>query len=73
MRPDGGPGLAAGAEGRRRPRGESGPGSQMVREPEDIQERLINWGYAVCDAALRKHYDGQIAKPQGFPYPGRGV
>ena len=38
-----------------------------------VQERLINWGYAVCDAALRKHYDGQIAKPRGFPYPGRGV
>jgi NTE family protein len=47
--------------------------TRLEAQPEDIQERLINWGYAVCDAALRKHYDGQIAKPQGFPYPGRGV
>jgi NTE family protein len=33
------------------------------------QEKLINWGYAVCDAAIRKHYDKTIAKPAGFPYP----
>lgn len=32
-----------------------------------LQERLVNWGYAVCDAALRKHLDQAI--PQGrFPY-----
>jgi len=43
--------------------------------PDDLQERLINWGYAVCDAALRKHYNvgDKIAPPRGFPYPGRGV
>jgi NTE family protein len=40
---------------------------------DDLQERLINWGYAVCDAALRKHYDPAIAPPSGFPFPGRGV
>lgn len=22
-----------------------------------LQEKIINWGYAVCDAALRKHVD----------------
>jgi NTE family protein len=33
-----------------------------------MQERLINWGYAVCDAALRKHVDGQLPKGT-FPYP----
>ena len=32
------------------------------------QKRLINWGYAVCDAALRSHVSTQL--PQGnFPYP----
>lgn len=36
------------------------------------QERLINWGYAVCDAAMRKHVlDVPLAKPDGFPYLGR--
>jgi len=38
-----------------------------------IQERLINWGYAVCDAALRKHVNPQLPKPDGFPYPSAGV
>ena len=38
-------------------------------EPEH-QNRLINWGYAVCDAAIRSHYKPTPAKPVGFPYPG---
>lgn len=33
------------------------------------QERLINWGYAVCDAALRKHFAPTLSEPNGFPYP----
>jgi NTE family protein len=37
------------------------------------QERLINWGYAVCDAALRKHVDQSLTPPAGFPYAGSGV
>jgi NTE family protein len=41
-------------------------------QPE-IQERLINWGYAVCDAAMRKHVDNALPKPSGFPYPKVGV
>lgn len=36
------------------------------------QERLINWGYAVCDAALRRHVDVGLA-PGAFPYPKAGV
>jgi NTE family protein len=38
-----------------------------------LQERLINWGYAVCDAALRRHVDPSIAAPADFPYPAAGV
>jgi len=34
------------------------------------QERLINWGYAVCDAALRKHLDSQLGPAPKFPYSG---
>lgn len=37
------------------------------------QERLINWGYAVCDAAMRRHVDPELAPPIGFPYPDTGV
>ena len=34
------------------------------------QERLINWGYAVCDAAMRRWVDPTLPKPAGFPYAG---
>jgi len=37
------------------------------------QMRLINWGYAVCDAAMRKHVDTKLTAPLGFPYPAAGV
>ncbi|HEY7032294.1 MAG TPA: patatin-like phospholipase family protein [Thermomicrobiales bacterium] len=38
-----------------------------------IQERLINWGYAACDASLRCHFDPSLKVPTGFPYPASGV
>jgi NTE family protein len=40
--------------------------------PDVTQERLINWGYAICDAAMRKWVDATIPPPTKFPYP-RGV
>ncbi len=47
--------------------------TRLKRLDDDHQERLINWGYAVCDAALRKHVDPGLAKPAGFPYSQVGV
>jgi NTE family protein len=44
--------------------------TRLKRLDDDLQERLINWGYAVCDAALRRHVDSGLAKPADFPYPG---
>jgi len=37
------------------------------------QERLINWGYAITDVAMRKHVDPTLPLPAGFPYPTNGV
>lgn len=34
-----------------------------------LQERLINWGYAICDTAMRKHVVLDARRPD-FPYPG---
>lgn len=34
------------------------------------QQRLINWGYAICDAAMRKHVDSELPANPKFPYPG---
>ncbi|HEX8243350.1 MAG TPA: patatin-like phospholipase family protein [Longimicrobium sp.] len=38
-----------------------------------LQERLINWGYAICDASMRSFVDTTLSAPPGFPYPGSGV
>ena len=33
------------------------------------QERLITWGYAVCDAGLRKHVEADLVPTPKLPYP----
>ena len=47
--------------------------TRLERMDDELQERLINWGYAVSDAALRKHVDPALAAPAAFPYPDAGV
>lgn len=47
--------------------------TRLAAMPELLQEQLINWGYAVCDAAMRKHADRKLVVPEGFPYPAAGV
>lgn len=47
--------------------------TRLSRMEPVLQERLINWGYAVCDAALRRHVDPSIPPPGGFPYPNAKV
>lgn len=47
--------------------------TRLKRMDDTLQERLINWGYAVCDAALRKYVNPVLSVPAGFPYPGSGV
>jgi NTE family protein len=43
--------------------------TRLKRMDDSLQERLINWGYAVCGAALRRHVQPNIPKGQ-FPYAG---
>ncbi|NEW86837.1 patatin-like phospholipase family protein [Rhodopseudomonas sp. WA056] len=47
--------------------------TRLKRLDDVTQDRLINWGYAVCDAALRKHVDAELMPPKQFPYPQSGV
>lgn len=47
--------------------------TRLKRMDDALQERLINWGYAVSDAALRRHLNPSLAAPKGFPYPDAGV
>jgi NTE family protein len=43
--------------------------TRLKRLDDERQERLINWGYAVCDAALRAHVDPSLPRADKFPYP----
>jgi hypothetical protein len=33
--------------------------------PRNVQDRLMNWGYAICDAALRAHIDAALQTKLG--------
>ncbi|WP_137045908.1 patatin-like phospholipase family protein [Pseudolabrys sp. FHR47] len=47
--------------------------TRLAAMDEALQERLINWGYAICDAAMRRHViDPGTQPPPKFPY-NRGV
>lgn len=47
--------------------------TRLKRLNAETQERLINWGYAVCDAALRRHVEPKLTRPADFPYSAAGV
>lgn len=44
--------------------------TRLASMDKQTQARLVNWGYAVCDAALRKHVDPGIEPKPIFPYAG---
>ena len=48
-------------------------GTDLGEKDDRTQERLINWGYAVCDASVRSYLDTSLPAPSGFPYPASGV
>lgn len=47
--------------------------TDLATKDETTQMRLINWGFAVADAALRAHVNSSWPAPAGFPYPEAGV
>jgi NTE family protein len=47
--------------------------TRLKRLETAAQERLINWGYAICDAAMRRWVDASLPVPREFPYPTAGV
>jgi NTE family protein len=52
--------------------------TRLEKMPLSMQNQLMNWGYAICDAALRAHVDPaleqkleiNIQSPTEFPFPG---
>ena len=47
--------------------------TRLAKVSEVTQERLINWGYGIADAAMRAHVDLSASNPNGFPYPSARV
>ena len=47
--------------------------TRLARLDDLMQERLINWGYAICDAAMRRHVALDAGAPSNFPYPAAKV
>jgi NTE family protein len=47
--------------------------TRLTKTPAIVQQHLINWGYAVCDAGMRKWVDKEADAPAGFPYQSAGV
>lgn len=47
--------------------------TRLRRMDASEQERLINWGYAVSDAAMRRYWPDGLAGPPVLPYPTTGV
>ena len=47
--------------------------TRLTRMPDGTQQRLINWGYAITDAAIRSHVVQDAPAPAGFPYGSAGI
>lgn len=45
--------------------------TRLERLDHDLQERLVNWGYAICDTGLRAHLDE--SRRGALPYPDSGI
>ena len=43
--------------------------TRLQKMADTLQERLINWGYAICDASVRKYLNTAAPKPERLPYP----
>ena len=48
-------------------------GTRLKRLEPIVQEQLVNWGYAACDAAMRKWVDPGLSAPTAFPYATSGI
>jgi NTE family protein len=47
--------------------------TDMDQKSTELQERLINWGYAITDRSIRRHLHTTATPPPGLPYPASGI
>jgi NTE family protein len=44
--------------------------TRLKQMDDTLQEQLVNWGYAICDAGMRRWVEPAAPAPPGFPYAG---
>ena len=42
--------------------------TRLTAMGEELQQRLVNWGYAICDTAIRKHVMPGLTPRKQFPF-----
>lgn len=42
--------------------------TRLKKIDQMTQKKLINWGYAVCDASIRQYLNNSLLSPKRFPY-----
>lgn len=47
--------------------------TDLAAKDKTTQRRLINWGYAICDAGIRSWVEDGLPPPIDFPYPDEAV
>ncbi len=47
--------------------------TDLAAKDQTTQRRLINWGYAICDAGIRSWVEEGLTPPADFPYPDEGI
>ena len=47
--------------------------TRLAKMDDSLQQRLINWGYAISDASLRCKFDTGLPGNVALPYPGAGI
>ena len=47
--------------------------TDLAAKDKTTQRRLINWGYAICDAGIRSWVENGLTPPSDFPYPDERV
>ena len=47
--------------------------TRLAKMENLLQERIMNWGYAIADAGMRSWVDPTLPAPSSFPFPSSGV
>lgn len=47
--------------------------TDLAAKDQTTQRRLINWGYAICDAGIRSWVEDNLPPPADFPFPDERV